>query len=304
MATTVAFQQLYRFPNNPYIGFENLSVRSNGQILLSTFTSPTTYVIDPAARAPSPRLLQTYPGGLSTLGMTETVPDVWAIIVGNYSSTTFEGIQGSFAIWKLDLSTGTPGTATKVASIWDSKALNGMTIAPGSTNIVLVADSGLGAVWSVNMDTGTYAKVIQDPHFIPTRSCGINGIHTRGSILYFTNSDQGIYGSIPITSSGTAAGSVTVITKPLSTSDKYDDFTLDAMGNAYVANHPNSLTKIASSGSQTLFVGNTTAFNQPTSAAFGRGTVDQECTLYVVTGGGPTTSSGHVVAVNNCYFQP
>jgi hypothetical protein len=301
LAIAVTVQEVYHFPNSPYASIENLGVRSNGQILLSTPRSPTTYLIDPTVRSPSPQLLQTYPGGLSTLGLTETIPDVWAIIVGNYSSATRSaGVQGSFAIWKLDLSAGLPGTATKVVSIPEAEALNGTTLAPGSTNLVLAADSGLGAVWSIDMNTGVYAKVIENSYFAPREDTGINGIHTRGSTLHFTNSNQDIYGSIPITSSGAAAGAVTIIAKTFSASDAYDDFAFDARGNVYVATHPNSVSKIISSGSQYFFVGNNTGFIQPTSVAFGRGIVNQECTLYVATAGSPTNSSGDLVAISNC----
>ena len=85
-------------------GSENLAVRTNGQILLSTITSPTTQMLDPSAASPQPVVLHTYPGATSTLGIAQPQTDLFAIVVGNY--TGFAGVKGSFAIWTLDLRQG------------------------------------------------------------------------------------------------------------------------------------------------------------------------------------------------------
>lgn len=152
------------------------------------------------------------------------------------------GVKGSFAIWKIDLSSGVPGTATKVASIPEVESLNGVTNVPGSVDTILAADSQLGGLWAVNINTGHYEMAFQSEELLPTSTfpLGVNGIHTQGSTLYFTNSAQRTYGSIPITAHGTIDGAVKIINH---STDIYDDFALDLHSNAYVATDPNMVSK-------------------------------------------------------------
>jgi hypothetical protein len=79
----------------------------------------------------------------------------------------------------------------------------------------------------------------------------------------------------------------------------YNDFALDSAGNVWVTAHHSDLLKILVSGEQSVVGGPDLAvFKDPTSAAFGRDSVAQECLLYVVTAGENGTSSGQVLAVN------
>ena len=292
------YRVVYQYPDQPYTDLENLAVRSNGQILLSTITSPTTQLLDPSAASPQPVVLHTYPGATSTLGIAQPQTDLFAIAVGNY--TGFIGVKGSFAIWTLDLRKGLPGIATKVASITEAESLNGISIVTGNQDRILVADSTLGALFRVDISTGQYVEIEQNAHLAPTGTLalGINGVHIFGSNAYFTNSAQGIFGKIPFSSQGTPVGNPTVITHTLSPNLTYDDFAFDSSGNAYVTNHPHGLTKITQAGTQIL-IENSTAFDQPTSAAFGT-TSGLTRTLYVVTAGTNATKSGAVLAVQAC----
>ncbi len=292
------YHVVYQYPNSPYTALENLAVRSNGQILLSTSSAPTTQLLDPSAASPKPVLLYAYPGATSTLGIAQPQTDLFAIVVGNYSG--FAGVKGSFSIWTLDLRGGLPGKAKKVTSIPEAESLNGASIVTGNSSLILVADSGLGAIFRVNIITGQYVEIEQNSLLTPTGSfpLGINGVRTLGSNVYFTNSAQGLFGKIPFNTLGTATGNPTVITHALSSSLAYDDFALDSSGNAYVTNHPQELTRITPAGVQTV-IANSTAFDQPTSAAFGT-TSGLTCTLYVVTAGTSTTISGAVLAVQAC----
>ena len=292
------YRVIYQYPNEPYTDLENLAVRTNGQILLSTITSPTTQLLDPSAASPQPVVLHTYPGATSTLGIAQPQTDLFAIVVGNYSG--FAGVKGSFAIWTLDLRQGLPGIATKVASIPEAESLNGASIVTGNQDLILVADSSLGAIFRVDITTGQYVEIEQNALLGPTSTfpLGINGIHMYGSNAYFTNSAQGIYGKIAFNSQGVPQSQPSVIAHALSSSLTYDDFALDSSGNAYVTNHPQELTKITQAGVQTL-IDNSTAFDQPSSAAFGT-TSGLTCTLYVVTAGTNPTMSGAVLAVTAC----
>ena len=294
------YSTIYHFPDTPFTDIENVAARSNGQLLLDTITGASTYLLDPNKASPTPQLLQTYPGATSSLGIAETQADVFAIVVGNYSAATLEGVPGSFAVWSLDLRAGAPGVAKKITAIPEAHALNGATTASGNANIVLIADSALGAIWRVDVSNGAYSKVLQDPAFAPAGAIplGINGIHSHGADVYFTNSAKGTFGKLPVSSAGIPTGSPTIIATTLSPNYTYDDFAIDASGNAFVTNHPNQLTRITPSGSQSL-IESGASFDQPSSAAFGRAP-NGLCTLYVVTAGTPGTDSGAVISVQTC----
>ena len=106
----------------------------------------------------------------------------------------------------------------KVVDITEAVFLNGITTIPASPSTVLVADSFLRVVYSVDTKTGAYAAALDEPAFKPLASAafllGINGIRVSsdGHYIYFTNSFRApLLGRMPITSKGTAAGSVETI---------------------------------------------------------------------------------------------
>ncbi|KAL3483969.1 hypothetical protein BJX62DRAFT_244400 [Aspergillus germanicus] len=295
---------VFSYPRTPFIDIENIAVRSNGQLLLNYITSSTTYLLDPAKSPAVPELIYSFPGTNSTAGITETTPDVFAVIAGNYSTSAFQGTWGSFAVWTIDLRRGLPGTLKKVASIPDAHGLNGATVLPSAPYIVLIADSSLGVIWSVDTSTGAFSQIIQESGLDPSSTflLGVNGIKVYQDNLYFTNSAQRTYARIPIDpATGAATGPVTILATLPEDLTAYDDFAMDSAGNAWVTAHDSSLYKISTSGDQTLVYGPDAALlNEPTSAAFGRGSPAQECLLYVVTAGSAGESSGQVLALNTC----
>ena len=294
-------RQLYQFPNTTFTDIENVAFRSNGDLLLSLITEPATYLFHPGSGSQPTRLAE-YPDGLSTLGIAQPSPDLFAVVVGNYSVTTFAGIPGSFAVWTIDL-TSTEAVVTKIADIPEAHALNGMTTNPRSPDTVLLADSNLGAVISLNIRSGVSQVVLQSSYFTPTASMaiGLNGIHVSGSTLHFTNSAQGVYGRVPITANGSQAGAVSIIARspPGLT---YDDFALDSQGNAWIASHPNAISKVTPGGQQTIAVGggSSTELSQPSSLIAGSGKLSG--TIYAVTGGEASSAgaiSGQVFSLTN-----
>lgn len=265
-ATTAAgtIRTVYKFQDTPYTALENVGVRSNGDLILNTITAPKVYTLNPTASSPSPSLLYEFPGATSVLGIAQPSPDLFAVVVGNYSTATFQGIPGSFSVWTLDF-TELPVKVNKVTSIPQAHALNGMATLSGSLTTVLVADSSLGAVFSVNIQDGTHKQVMQNEVFQPTSSfpLGINGIHTSGNTLFYTNSAAGTFGSIPIASDGTSAGSAKAIASAPS-EDTYDDFALNSGRDAFVATHRTSLFEVDPSGTQRTVI-NSPQLNNPTS---------------------------------------
>ena len=171
----------------------------------------------------------------------------------------------------------------------------------GSPDIVLIADSVLGALWRVNVTSGEYDKAIDSPLFLNTTNgaLGINGLRSFQGSVYFTNSAQGTYGRVPVPYDGSLAGEVQIIATTGSPA-RLDDFDIDSEGNAWIATHPNSVIEVTAQGNVKNVTGEGGAsIAQPSSARFGRGSNAQERTLYLATDGNQT-AAGQVIAVNTC----
>lgn len=291
-------RQLYQFPNDTFTHIENIAVRQNGQLLLTLITAPEVYSFDPGDNHPSPKLLYTFPHATSLTGIAETAPDVFAVVAGNYTHETYQGKPGSFSVWSIDMNPAKP-RVKHLASVPGVHAANGMTVVDGSPDMILMADSALGLVWSLNTTTGEYQKAFEDPHLAPTDTfpLGVNGIRSHGRTLYFTNSAQGLFGSVAISRTGRREGNVSIIAHS-SPGNTYDDFAIDAQANAWITNHPDAVTEVSSqAGQRTVAVFD--EYVQPTAAAFGKG----HCRgiLYVVTGGQESNTSivsGRILAIN------
>lgn len=289
-ASSSSVSLLYEFSEQR---LENMAARSNGHLALTVVNQPQLYDFDPTASSPTPNLLHQFPDATSLAGIAETAPDVFAVVVGNQSSAGL-GVAGSFSVWSVNLNTP-EATVDLITTIPDAEALNGMTtVSGGSSDIVLIADSSLGAVWRVNVASGDYSIAIQDSHFTNSSTArGINGVHVSDGELYFTNSAQESYGHVPITGDGSANGDVEVYGIP---AGSYDDFAFDSEGNSWIATHPGSVTEWSTGGSASDVTGG--GMEQPTSVKFGRGSTQEESTLYMVTYGNPESGGGQIFAIS------
>ena len=194
-----------------------------------------------------------------------------------------------------------PATVQNITSIANSTSFNGIAAVPGSAKLILAADSAIGAVWRVNINSGAYSIAFSDPLFANTATglLGINGIRIKGGYLYFTNSAQEIYGRVPIDNEGSKIGAVEAIAN-VPSGLVYDDFDIDDRGSTWIASHPNEVVEVKPNGSQRIIT-NTTLLLNPTNAVFGRGNLKQKRTLYVTNGGwfvGNDLVNGSVVAVS------
>jgi len=309
---------VYQFENAfsgvGYVNIENIAVRDNGKLLLNTVTGAIMVELDP--KNPEPVIVANLtnaigngqPGSLT--GIAETCDDVYTVAAGNFAfgpqvPNGVAGIPGSNSVWNVDLSGKEPKN-NLVTAIPEADTLNGVTAIPGGNkDLVLIADSGLGAVWAVNTKTGKYEIVIQNDLFLPgnTSNFGINGVQVQGPYLYFTNSAQHTFGAVPIDkNTGKATGEITVFaTFPEDLGP--DGFDLkQKQGGAYIAAQPDSVYMVPRDGSLNLVAGGADdeTLLGPTSTAFGK----DGCTLYIVTGGeggGPNgPQSGQVFSLDTC----
>lgn len=278
---------VYEAPKGTW--FENLAVRACGSILLTTTTSPDLWLINPFSPNPTPNLLHQFTPGLETLGITETTPDTFQVVVANATLKTNTIHTVSFPP-----SSDIPQTHL-AATISEAGLLNGLVTLNPTT--ILAADSLKGVVWAVDTPTGASRIVLSDPLMAPVTTpttdpnhiIGINGIKLRGSTLYFTNTAQALFAQIAIHPNGTALRAAeTIAHSPPGTT--YDDFALDTRGDAFLTTaQGNTIEEVGKGGVERrgIIAGNvnSTEIAEPTAARFGR-TVEDTNVLYVTTGGG------------------
>jgi hypothetical protein len=259
-------------------------------------------MLDPTVENPTFDEVHTFPN-VTLFGIAEVQPDVYGIIALVLNVTTISAVPGTIAIWRVDLSSGGLPVVTKAADVPDAMFLDGLGAVPGEPDLVLGADTAAGRVWQINLRTGVVRIAAQDDAFAPgapAPAFGINGLHVRGGDLYFTNSQKKAFSRVPISVRGgnvAQAGPIQALGSANGT-EEFDDFVFDVAGRVWAATLPDTLTLFfplpQENGmfGQLNALGNPVEFDSPTSAAFGRGRVSQQHTLYV------TTQAGQLIAVD------
>lgn len=276
-ATTV-----HQFPNQTWA--ENLAIRSNGQILVTTLAkSVKLWQIDPFNGRDS-IVVHEWSNETALTGIAEVEPDVFAVVVSDLSLSPVR--FGSYEVWRVDLRRDFPNVSL-ITPIPEAKLLNGMAAFNRVDGTVLIADSLLNSIWSLNTRTGTYAQVIRAGPTISedsnsTVELSVNGVHVFGEHIYFDNTATETFFRVPRYAVKGYSGPIHVVANLTVAAD---DFTFDIEGNAYIAGS-NKITKVSKYGTQCVF----SNVQGSTSAAWGRTPLDAN-TLYV------TTKAGQLVAI-------
>ncbi|KAG9606254.1 polyketide synthase, partial [Aureobasidium melanogenum] len=289
-----AVSPVYTFGDGTWV--ENLAIRSNGKALVTLLTTPEVWQIDQVSKSAS--LVHKFGQATGCLGIAETVTDNFYVACGNYSTSTFVATPGSFSIWKIDLTQSSP-EITRIANLPASGFLNGATRL--TNDIILVADSDLGAVWSVDVATGVVNKVITDPSMLPTATVapiGINGLHVSGQELVYTQTNNATIWSMPIdTTTGASIGPAKVIASQVTGGD---DFTIDNIGDLIIASDA-ALREVHQGASSVVTIANV---DGASSVKFGRTQGDRDMAYISSTGGiecyigGSCPSAGGLYVVN------
>jgi hypothetical protein len=276
---------VYQFPNTTWL--ENIAVRSNGHIIVNLLDRPEMYQVNPFTRPATASLIHRFESYAGLLGVAEITPDIFAVVVGNFSVATLTTTPGSFSVWKVNLRQNPP-RIDKIADIVEAELLNGM--ARLNSHAVMIADSQRGLVYYLDTNTGSYHVAMEDATMKPLPNqvvaIGINGVKIVRGFLYFTNTFAQTLVRVKVDRvTGEAVGPYEVVARNLSPAD---DFALAEDGTAFVAGVVlNIVTEVSPQGSAKVIAGNlnSTDVAGATSASLGRTPWDRNV-VYVATNGG------------------
>ncbi|KAH6655816.1 hypothetical protein BKA67DRAFT_250165 [Truncatella angustata] len=274
------------------ISLENLALRRNGDILTTSTASSSLFLVSLNSNWTYPIVVHDFPTINILLGIAELDEDVF-YVTGAVSASSPNPLN---EIWEVDMrplrisANGTilqPAAVTLVSSDTSGGLYNGMTrLATNDTSNILLADTFLGTVTRVNVATGESAVVIQDPLLTVQNetnlAIAVNGIHTRYNKLYFTNLNQGVFGSVPISlTTGEQTGTAEIIASGLFV---VDDFVLKTDGTkAWVAmNGPYDLVEVDITTKTSRVAVNSSLLGAESAVAFGRTCRDSNY-LYITT---------------------
>ncbi|KAI3323665.1 hypothetical protein HD806DRAFT_70106 [Xylariaceae sp. AK1471] len=300
-------RQLFEFPNATFI--ENIAVRPNGHILITTFDQAHLFTIDPAAPG-YPVITAQVPGKTALTGTTELTRDKYAVAAGIMDNFAF--MNGSSSIWLVDFSSNTKQPSlTLAANIPQAASINGIVTLPKHKHVILAIDSAKGVMYRVNTVSGEVDVAFEDELLANGNSnstgggsptspppIGANGVKIHDGYLYFTQSVQQFFGRIRISDAGDKIGDVEKIVSVPEGLRAYDDFAMTKGGVSYAVVHPNAVVEVTPSGQQTVIYRPDEIPNlrEPTSAALSA----DERRLYIVTGGNQTNGKvygGQIVEV-------
>jgi len=305
---TIHLKQLYQFPE-PTAWVENIAIRPNGHLLLTTFDNASLYSLNPDSYNALPKLVAQLPHATILSGIAEIAPDVFAFAGGvlNMTDFTFEHNSGQIAV--IDFAgcgEDKPMPIQTITKVPAAKLLNGLVALPERPGTVLSPDSKTGTIYRVDTFTGHVDVAFQDDLLAPGSDpkhvgLGVNGMKLHRDYLYMTNSAGQFVARVKINSVGDRVGDLEIVAQLPSNSQLVpDDLAIAEDGTAFVAVHPDAVAIITPQGRLSKLVGgpgkSNVTLDTPSSAALSR----DEKTLFVVTGGTrkPGGLGGQVVRIS------
>ena len=186
--------------------FENLAVRSNGQILATTAVPEALlFYVDPLSIRP-PVLLHNFTSMGGTLGITELAPDrfyLHASGINDNPYTVYSVDMRQFLVLP-DGTIFTPPVIKKIGTVPSALLLNGMTHLRSSDNFVLMSDTLMGGVWKFYVDTGKSKMIVQHESMSgPANETGyaafgINGLRIQRNTLFYCNAGTQKFYKMPV----------------------------------------------------------------------------------------------------------
>jgi hypothetical protein len=299
------------FPIGTFL--ENIAVRSNGTLLVSSMLAGEIFILDPHAVDPQSSLKKIHTFELEKTGADEDEPGdygsgmVSEAIVEDprnqdhfYTFSGKHGKTGSWAVFKVDMRLfERDGTVTvdKIAEVPWALWLNGATFIPGTSKLVM-AESLQGQLVSCDVETGEVKIWVEDPLLAKITDRppwpGVNGVQYYRGHIFVTSSDRAILVRARVSkSTGEYFENSLAVMAEGATGD---DLAFDNEGNAYVTTNPQQtvlkfpgigLEDAEMASERFIVAGNRKSPETagPTAVAFGRTDKDNK-SIYVVTTGG------------------
>ncbi|THZ57490.1 hypothetical protein D6C86_07052 [Aureobasidium pullulans] len=301
-----SIDSIHQVPKVPNL--ENLFIRSNGDVLVTSSSSPSLYLLD--ADHGSAHLLANIPEATGLTGIAELERDVFYVAAANVTGTRPIAI-GTNAVWRVDLrkyrapngvrTLRTPKVEL-VARVPSAGLLNGMTrFSPRDDSNLFISDSALGNVIRLNVKTALYETVIENESTAGAVGSfvAVNGLRTFRNHLFFTNQARRSFSRIPFApSTGLPTGPAELIIN--GTLGFADDFALSRNAERawILLNSQNVLLQVDIASKTSNVVLNSTSLEEGSSAAV---VPDVEgCPSLYVTGSTPTggVSVGALFEIN------
>ncbi|KAI2472705.1 hypothetical protein F4781DRAFT_318870 [Annulohypoxylon bovei var. microspora] len=312
---------IHQWPIPWYI--QSLYVRDNGDIMVTTvWPIASVWVLtDVLTDAPQATLIYKFDQVNATTAITETEPDVFAIIGANQTSLGV-GIDGDQSIWELDLRPGngsyTEGfTIKEIIHLSEAGLCGSLVQLPKDPSILLLADTHKGVIWRVDTRAHTYELAAREEHmdWLPwfITEFGISGVKIQDGYLYWTLSYAATIWRIAISDDGFPLPGAKPEEVKWIRSVFLDNFAFASRDNATIfaaLNADNRLVAIDKHGEPTYVAGtpDEMILLGPTTPAFGKVRGDTN-TVYVVTCGailnpinGTTFEGGRIVAIDTTAF--
>ncbi len=223
---------LARFPNGTFL--ENLVVEPDGRVI---FTNYFAKRLERWSRSVGHALFAAVPEHPVSLTAIGDGRQVLAV----HGASFMDGpaaMRGRAALLVLAPDGAVTGRIPLPEAIFPNGA---MLIAPG---LLLLADSGLGRVWLVDLATGAATAWLEHPLLAPVAGQpypGVNGIKRAGNTVLLSNSAQ--RSLLRVRLAGTAAQGAP---EPIAQmTGGVDDFVVAAGGTIYAATHAQGLARLA-----------------------------------------------------------
>lgn len=284
-------ETVFQFPNNGS-WIHNLVVRSDGNLLFTRLDTPEVWHLNTTSG--NATVVHSFSNVTSCFGISEIANDVFGIVVGNFSPTTYTPTAGSFSVQKLDFNTKKADseertleehTVSEIAAMPEALAPNGIATFSPESNLALIADSVKGVVWKVDIETGNYSVALNDTTMLPASNSplplGINAVTVHGEHVYYTSTSRMEYCRVKVDKDANPVGDFEIIASGFLP----DNVELTQDGTAYIPTDPqNGVVRITPLGQIALVAGGQVSFDLagPTSARLSK---DRK-TLYVGTSGG------------------
>ncbi|KAL1852421.1 hypothetical protein Daus18300_012180 [Diaporthe australafricana] len=203
-----------QLPQNAW--FEGFAIRPNGYLLVSRLDEPVLYTFDAEDREAEPQEVHVFDDatGLINLCPIPGRQDEYAVITGRPDIDGMQFNNKDYAVWRVAFTTETDVTVSKLADLGDYGFSIG--IIPASEHTLLVADTFLNRICSLDIATGASTVLMEDPSMkaVDGAPFGLNRLRIAVGHVWFTNTSAGTLCRFPISTEGptiTATGPVEVI---------------------------------------------------------------------------------------------